>query len=245
MKSTNRKRSLIISSSVILLCMVIVVGMTWALFTDTQNVTNHLKAGDLKITLKRTELTKKTLDTSGYLVETQVQKATDDPVTFTNPTDKNVFGLTMENGEVTEKIVPGSKFVATMQIENHSDVAFKYWARIDCKDEDVKKRLAEQLIVVVYTDKNGDGVIDTEGDDAEKNEGIVADGLKIGDDTKYIGLLEKADKENFIISVEFDDKGYTYKNGVLTSANDAAQNQDVEFDLVVYAVQVTAKPTTP
>ena len=53
MKSTNRKRALLVSASVILLCMTIIVGMTWALFTDTQKVTNHLQAGDLSITLKR------------------------------------------------------------------------------------------------------------------------------------------------------------------------------------------------
>ena len=56
MKSTHRKRTLLVSSAVIMLCMTIIVGMTWALFTDTQTVHNHLQAGDLKITLKRTEL---------------------------------------------------------------------------------------------------------------------------------------------------------------------------------------------
>lgn len=241
----NSKRALLISGLVILLCMTIVVGMTWTLFTDTQTVSNHLKAGDLRITLKRTELTKKTLNASGYLVENQVQKSTDDPVNFTNSTDDNIFGLTMKDGDITEKIVPGSKFVATMQIENNSDVAFKYWARIDCDDENAAKRLAEQLIITVYTDKNGDGVIDIEGDNAEKSESAVADGLEIGNDVNFIGLLKKADKETFIVSVEFDNKGYGYENGVLSSANNAAQNQDVKFDLVVYAVQITTEPTTP
>ena len=224
--------------------MTIVIGMTWALFTDSQNITNHLRAGNLTINLKRIELTKKTLNASGYLVEEQVQKITDDPVNFTNPTDRNVFGLTMENGVITEKIVPGSKFVATMQIENDSDVAFKYWARINCKDEDVKQTLAEQLIVIVYTDKNGDGVIDTEGEDAEKSDSSIANGLEIGSDKDYIGILEKNEKENFIFSVEFADKGYAYENGVLVSENNAAKSQKIDFDLVVYAVQVP-KNTTP
>ena len=42
MRSTNRKRSLLVSGAVILLAMTIIVGMTWALFTDTQLVSNHL-----------------------------------------------------------------------------------------------------------------------------------------------------------------------------------------------------------
>jgi predicted ribosomally synthesized peptide with SipW-like signal peptide len=222
--------------------MAIIAGMTWALFTDTQTISNHLRAGDLQVTLKRTELIKTTIDDNGYLTTLPTDTTV---VDFTDPTDKNVFGLKTGNDTVVEKIVPGSKFVATMQVENNSDVAFKYWAGISCKDADAVKELAGQLIIIVYTDENGDGVIDTEGDDAEKHESIVSSGLIIGDDTNYIGLLEKTDKESFIVSVEFNDNGYTYENGVLTSVNDAAQKQEVEFDLVVYAVQVTTAITTP
>ena len=108
MRSTNRKRALIVSGAVILLCMTIIAGTTWALFTDTQTVSNHLQAGDLEITLARTELTKRTLNSVGKLV-------TSDPDTtrldFSNPTDENVFGI-VEN----EKIVPGTKYVAKMEI---------------------------------------------------------------------------------------------------------------------------------
>lgn len=242
MRHMNRKRALLVSAAVILLCMTVVVGMTWALFTDTRNVTNHLQAGDLAITLKRTELVKNTLNVKGFLEEITVQKPTDDPVNFTESNNKNVFGL-----EPNEKIVPGSEFVATMQIENNSDVAFGYWVKIVCEDEDVAKKLAEQLIIKVYTDKNGDGTIDTDDSDGsdESDKDVVANGLEVGSDTSYIGVLGIGDAETFIVSVKFDDKGYTYVDGVLTSANDAAQNQDLDFDLIVYAVQVTTEPTTP
>lgn len=228
MKSTNRKRALLVSASVILLCMTIIVGMTWALFTDTQTVSNHLQAGDLVITLKRTELTKTTLNTSGKLVTSATDK---NPKNFSNPTDENVFGI-VEG----EKLVPGTKYVAKMQIENHSDIAFGYWVKIDCKDEDVAKTLAKQLKIIVYTDKNGDGMIDTqnEGDDS-----TVATGLEVGSDKDYIGTLEIGKAESFIVSVEFTDTGYTYVDGVLTSTNDGAQTQSVDFDLVVYAIQAT------
>ena len=131
MKSTNRKRALLVSASVILLCMTIIVGMTWALFTDTQKVTNHLQAGDLSITLKRTELTKTTLNAQGKLVESAPDTTTKN---FSNPTDENVFGI-VEG----EKIVPGTKYVAKMQIENNSDVAFGYWIEIVCTDKTAKQ----------------------------------------------------------------------------------------------------------
>ena len=228
MRSTNRKRLLLVSSAIIMLCMTVIVGMTWALFTDTQNVYNHLQAGDLAITLKRTELTKTTLNANGKLVTSAPDTNLKN---FSNPTDENVFGL-VEG----EKVVPGTKYVAKMQIENHSDVAFGYWVKIDCKDEDVAKTLAKQLKIIIYTDKNGDGTIDTT---AEGVDSTVATGLEVGSDKDYIGTLECGKAENFIVSVEFIDTGYTYKDGVLTSTNDDAQTQSVEFDLLVYAIQAT------
>lgn len=228
MTSTNKTRALLVSSSVILLCLTIIMGTAFALFTDTQKVSNHLQAGDLKITLKRTELQKTTLDATGKLVTMAPDQT---PKVFSNPTDANVFGI-VEG----EKVVPGTKYQATMQIENNSDVAFGYWIKIACTDEEAAKALAQQLKIVVYTDKNGDGKIDTakEGEDS-----TVAAGLEVGDQENVIGSIEVGKAETFIVSVEFTDAGYTYVDGVLSSANDAAQTQSTDFDLVVYAIQET------
>lgn len=227
MRSTNRKRSLLVSGAVILLAMTIIVGMTWALFTDTQIVSNHLQAGDLSITLKRTELTKTTLNESGYLVELPKDTTV---VNFSNPTDKNVFGLTTDDGgNVTEKIVPGSTFVAKMEIENNSDVAFGYWIEIVCRDKTNGADLAKQLKVTVNT-----------GTDAVST---VNDGLKIGNKDNFIDVLAIGEDGTFTVTVEFVDESYSFVNGVLSSANDAAERENLEFDLVVYAVQVTTEPT--
>ena len=155
---------------------------------------------------------------------------------FSEETNENVFGIDKD-----EVIVPGTQYVATMQIENHSDVAFGYWIRIDCKDDDVEKQLAEQLEIIVYTDKNGDGKIDTE---TEGEDSTVATGLEVGSDKQYVGTLDLGRVETFIVSVTFTDAGYTYENGILTSANDAAQTQTVDFDLIVYAVQIPPTPSS-
>ena len=227
----NKKRALLVSGAIILLCMCIIVGMTYALFTDTQTVTNHLKAGDMKITLKRVELTKKTLDASGYLAETQVQKATDSPVDFTNPTDENVFDLTTVNGEVTELIVPGSKFVAKMQIENHSDVAFGYWIEIVCTDKTSGADLAEQLKVTVVSEKGTSNTVS------------IGDGLVVGGAGNYVdkvGIDSASNVSNFTVTVEFKDEGFKFENGVLSSVNNGAKSENLNFDLIVYAVQLTS-----
>ena len=223
MRSTNRKRVLIVSTAIILLCMFIIVGMTWALFTDTQKVSNHLKAGDLSITLKRTELTKTTLDAKGYL---QTMPTDTTVVNFTNPTDENVFGLaTDDDGKVTEKIVPGSKYVAKMEIENKSDVAFGYWIEIVCTNKAEGADLAKQLRITVDAKQDGTA--------------LVNDGLKVGSDTNFVDVVTVGQKGTFTVTVEFVDDGYTFVDGVLSSTNDDAEKENLEFDLVVYAVQVT------
>ena len=218
MRSTNIVRTIIMSGSVILLALTVVTGMTWALFTDTQNVINHLRAGDLSITLTRTELTKTTLNTPGYLEEVQVQKSTDKPEAFSKSTDKNVF----EIGE-NEKIVPGCKYVAKMKIENQSDVAFGYWVGIDCADKTEGANLAKQLKVTVNT-----------GSDSSA---FVNDGLLVtGEDENYIAKLAIGASAEFTVTVEFLDS-FVDDNNI--DSNDLAQGERLAFDLVVYAVQVT------
>ncbi|MBQ3160605.1 MAG: hypothetical protein IJC04_00600 [Oscillospiraceae bacterium] len=214
MKSTNRKRALLVSASVILLCMTIIVGMTWALFTDTQKVTNHLQAGDLSITLKRTELTKTTLNAQGKLVTSDPDTTTKN---FSNPTDENVFGI-VEG----EKIVPGTKYVAKMQVENHSDVAFGYWIEIVCTDKTNGADLAKQLKVTVNT-----------GADASAS---VNDGLTVGSSSNYVGELIIGATAEFTVTVEFLDS-FVAENNI--DHNDLAQGENLSFDLVVHAVQAT------
>ena len=212
--STSRTRTLLVSSVVILLAMIVIVGVTWALFTDTQNVTNHLQAGDLSITLTRTELTKTTLNEEGYLVELPTDTTV---VDFSDPTEANVFDI----GE-SEKIVPGSKFVAKMDIANNSDVAFGYWIEIVCTDKESGANLAKQLKVTVNT-----------GSDASA---FVNDGLTVKGENGYIGNLGIGANAAFTVTVEFLDS-FVEENAI--DSNDLAKGENLSFDLVVHAVQAT------
>ena len=143
-KSTGVKRAMLLSCAVILLCFTVITGMTWALFTDTERVNTHLQAGTLDITLLRTQLVKTSLNAKGYLEEVEVQKATDPAVNFSSSTRENLLGLT--EGEV---IVPGTKYVATLRVENNSDVAFGFWVRIAASDLTKGEDLAKQIKVTV------------------------------------------------------------------------------------------------
>lgn len=135
----NKKRALLVSCSLILLCMSVIVGMTYALFTDTVSVKNHLKAGSLDISLIRTDLEYSVLDDNGYLAVTKVE----DDLNFTATTDENVFGI-----DATDiKIAPGSYFDADMALVNKGDVAFTYSVSIQLIGD--ANALAEQLQVTV------------------------------------------------------------------------------------------------
>ena len=215
MRSTNRKRALIVSGAVILLCMTIIAGTTWALFTDTQTVSNHLQAGDLKISLARTELTKRTLNSVGKLVTSAPDTTRLD---FSNPTDKNVFGI-VEN----EKIVPGTKYVAKMEISNQSDVAFGYWVEIKCTDATAGEHLAKQLKVTVNTGTDATAFV---------NDGLVVKGENDG----YVDELLIGEEAVFTVTVEFLDSDVAENN---IESNNLAKGENLSFDLIIHAVQAT------
>lgn len=214
MKRTLRTRALLVSSAVILLAMTLIIGVTWALFTDTQKVSNHLQAGNLSITLERIELTKKTLNLDGYLVDLPVDTSI---VDFSNPTAANVFGI----GE-KEKIVPGSTFTAKMDISNNSDVAFGYWIEIVCEDQEAGANLAKQLRVTVNTGTDTSAIV---------NQGLIVKG-----ENGYVGEVAVGKHAEFTVTVEFLDS-FVEENKI--ESNDFAKGETLAFDLVVHAVQAT------
>lgn len=224
MGNTRRKRVLIVSGAVILLCFVIIVGMSMALFTDYKNVTNHLQAGNLSIGLKRTYLEYSVLDDYGKL---SVTKNTQ-PVNFTGSTNKNVFGMDATN----VYIVPGSYFLAEMELSNAGNVAFTY--NLSIKMLSGVNALADQLQVTI-TDHNGKSTT--------KLLSEMVNGLTIN-----AGEMTTKDKaQKFKVKISFiDDVDYnkTLATGQAKMDNDLAQTQSAIFDLVVTAVQLTPAAAT-
>ena len=227
MNFINRKRALLVSNAIILLCLTIIAGMTFALFTDTERVSNHLKAGNLNITLERVKLTSTYLNDRGFL-ETEIDE---EPKDFTDNKNENVFGI---DGEV---IVPMSTYSADMKLTNKSNVAFSYWIEIvylgGDKDDATDFELAEQLTVSVTTK---DGTF-TDSD-------ILKTGVGIGDAQNPVGVLAVGENAEFTVSVLFEnleDKIETDPDTGETKviSNNLAQNDDVYFDLIVHAVQYT------
>ena len=181
---TKRKRSVLLSFVTLMLCSALVVGGSYALFSDQVTLTTHLKAGTLDITLERTDLVSRSLDYStGFLTDTHNPEVVD----FSRPTERNVFDF-----GIADRIVPGCRYAATMKITNNTDVAFAYWVQIINRDGDAEI-FAEQLLITVTT-KDGNVV-----------DGLVSDGLLVGSQANPIGVMAKTASEDFIITLEFLD----------------------------------------
>lgn len=203
-------RSILLSIMTLMLCLALTASGTYALFTDEVILKTHLQAGNLDITLIRTHLTAKELDTqTGFLKDT----VNPEDVDFSSPTGRNVFDITPGT-----LVVPCCKYTADMQIINRTDVAYAYWLEIvlDYPSDEI---FASQIEVSVKT--------------PDSDKAILTKGLKVGSEADPIAIMAKGDSALFTVSVEFLD----------LVTNNLAQGESVNFDLKVYAVQVTTAVT--
>ena len=204
------KRSMLMSVMTVVICVALVAGGSYALFSESVTMTNHLYAGTMDITLVRTDLKTVSLDpTTGLLVKGQ----NDEDVNFSDPTSRSVFDMTDQT-----LLVPGSFYCAEMQVSNHSDVSFGYWLEIVFNSEKAPL-LADQLKVTVTSAAGTKEAV------LSKSAGLI------GSAAAPIGVLDKTETALFTVSVEFLD---------LTGENDAVKSQNLCFDLIVHAVQSTA-----
>lgn len=177
MNSEKRKRILLISGAVILLCLTIIIGMSYALFSDTERVTNHLQAGNLNITLERTKLVSRYLTDQGFL-DTKSNNTLKD---FTDNKNENVFDITDST-----LIVPGCEYIADLRITNNSKTAFSYWVEVVYKGEkDID--LASQIEVTIIRDNKVIGTLD---------KGLTS---------ATINILAVGEYDDFTVGIKFKD----------------------------------------
>jgi len=214
---SKKKRTVLLASITLLLCVSLFAAGTYALFTDTVTLTNHLQAGTLDITLKRTNLTSKTVNPeTGFLVSREFP----DDVDFSKANDKNVFEIKSD-----ELIVPGCEWNAEMQISNATDVAFGYWIEIDFLEG--SDLLAKQLKVAVLPQGA-----------SEASESWVFDNSMVGSETAPVSVLAKGASQLFTVKVVFVDD----RTAGVDFNNNETMGGKVKFDLIVHAVQINQVP---
>ena len=214
---TKRMKTLMLSGMTIVLCVMIMVAGSFALFTQNSKSTAHLIAGELNAKLERVALTTTKLNSKGYLVTEEEQTAQDTPVDFTGETTDNVFGLGTD-----ELVVPCTVLSATMKLSNDGDVAFGYYVAITAQDGNETTELAKQMKVTV-TDASGNELVPSQ---------YLSDGLTLGGENDYFAVVETNQTATFTVTLTFENR----------TDNNKAQNAETVFDLLVYATQVTEDP---
>lgn len=189
----NKKKILLISCTVILICLAIIAGTTWALFTDSTTVKNHLVAGNLDVVLTRTNLKYNALNDLGELEDFEI---TDD-LDFTASSEENVFGV---DGLL---IVPGSYFEAELEMSNRGNVAFDYSIQIVFMGE--ANLLAEQLTLTLTR---------ADGSTEMKKLSELGAGLSVNAGEMTV----KDAAETFTVRVEFVDLAGTANNPTMNKS---------------------------
>lgn len=218
----RRPKAIILALVVIVLCISLIVGGTFALFTDKVTINNHLQAGTLKITLIRTAHSYKILDEDGYLATTAV---TSESKNVEDADFKNAFDL-----PANALIAPQSELSATFEIQNNDTVAFSYSVQLVVTDSEGNEleiadftELNKQLKLEL-TDASGN-TVSRNGDTESPANSITVSGAKI---------VEVDGSETFTVKLAFIDN---------TEINNLAQSQNAYFDIVVIATQATDRPT--
>lgn len=210
-----KKHSILILSLVtVLLAVALVVGATYALFSNSSTVTNHLEAGTLKLQLYRTRHEYTALQEDGTL---ESKTFTGENVDFTDETEENIFDI--KKGDL---VVPGSKYSADMRLDNVGNVAFGYWIEVVLKVDgqlvNPNLALAEQLKITIAP----------AGQTQQSK--ALSEGLSVGSDASPIAKIAADSNATFTVTIEF----------LNNNSNNAAQQGVVEFDIIVHAIQVTA-----
>lgn len=171
---TKKTPVLLAACTTIMLCVALIAVGTYALFSDSLTVKNHLQAGTLQVKLERTALKWAELDNStGYMKEGSNTNVVD----FTQATNENIFGIAADT-----KIVPGCFYEATLKLTNSGSVAFDY--AVDIVLDGISNALAEQLNVTVDTVDKG--------------------ALSVGTTTVASGALAKNEAtRTFVVKIEF------------------------------------------
>ncbi len=205
-------KAILYSSIAICLCAVLIVGATYALFTDSVTVKNHLSAGNLDVELYRVGYQKYSQDkTDGKMKlsevnTTRVDLSVDDSVMFT-----------------AEKVVPGEWHEATMEISNNGTTAFDYGVKVVFDYAALtgkNKAFAEQVrITVTKSDNTTESFLLCNAATTEVVSGYI---------------LAGGEPHTFKVKAEF------VNDTTEPNENNSAMSGAFDFDIQVFAIQKTA-----
>lgn len=224
----GKVRTMLLASVMIMLCTAVIVGGTYALWSDHVIVNNHLSAGSLKVELKRTYLEKYALNDKMYMARTIDSNETS--------TTANMFGMNDD-----ELIVPTSYYAARLKLTNVGNVAIDYTINITV-DKNSDAELAKQVIIhvgdnqkAIYDEKKGYSM-NVNDDDcnhlAKKIENGKVDYLTYEAGSGYMDKNQK--EKEFWVEIMFE-------NLANSDIQNKVQGKCVKIDLLINAIQKVSK----
>lgn len=212
----KRNRILLLSSSVVMLCLCLVIGATYALFTDSATVSStHIQAGTLDVTLFRHYAAYTVLNSDGTLT---TKTASADTTDFTTGNASNFFGL---NGQ-TLNMVPGASASAVFTLGNNGTTAFNYTIAVVGDVTTDNTALSKQIAVTIYNCVENGGQY-TRG--TQIATGTLNSAIEIKD------AMNAGGSKLMWIDVVFVDNG--------TNNEIRQDGKSIDFDISIYAIQKT------
>lgn len=209
-------RAVLLSLVTVCICLALLIGGTYALFSDNVQVNSHLSAGKLKVSLSRVEYKECVLTSDGTLAESQPDNTRVD-LTSTTSDDLTLFNV--------EKSVPGCWYEVTLELGNGGDVAFDYGIKMLW---DAENASAEEAAI------------------AAQLEISVAEGTENLATFRLSEAAAAGDEGDGNLSLGYMAAGEGVKTLVIRATfvddddNNAAQEGNIEFDLQIFAAQRTA-----
>ncbi len=213
---TKGFRTLLTAMVILCISTAMIVGGTYALFSDYETVGNHLVAGNLDIALTLVDYREYVPGDDGLLTLNVDQDVQNNPVDLVG-NDDTLF--------TAVNAVPESYYQATIEIKNKGTTAYDYDVRILWNTENdataEQHILASQIEITITSDK-----IDNE---THTKTFLLSD---CADNVVPLGYMLRSTAENesverFTITAKFvDDEN-----------NDRVQNVELSFDIQVNATQ--------
>lgn len=179
----NKVTTLLVACLTIMLCTATIVGGTYALWSDTVTTTNHLAAGELKVTLTRTGLEKRMLNSDG------VMEVSTDTNSVEIANDNNFFGI-----EPDELIAPTASYAAKLKLKNSGSVAVNYSVNITLDDRS-DSDLASQLKVYIGTIDDQGNVTYDNGKTLANLQGVRTGSLNVNANVEFWVKVEFVDDD--------------------------------------------------
>lgn len=202
---------------------------TFAVFSDTSNISNHIIAENIDVTLKRTNLE------YTYYNDGSVSTKTDDTIySFSGDehNDDSIFADIKEDEHDVQYFAPSLYRTATMELSTESNVAYTYTLGFKFTEGFEQSEDLGKQIKVTVTPK------DLTSTSFTLNE-LTSEKKIEGQDGAGLTIFKASGSTTFDVKIEFLNDADP-NSGLEVGDNNKAEGKEVKFDMTVYAVQSLA-----